>query len=289
MSVDFVGWTITILGWIGTILISILGAKQGAELTAKRTIEAAEKEFLIKNDKEDIKKAIELSQLFASDIVPSVSYISLLFKHVKNREILDKPIIAAEQCSKLEFDHEEALEFGVNFSDKTTKTPLHIEIWDLEISTFISSRTLLIGSSFDSLIKYNDHIINNSELSIYEQKLIYVNEFLDIKSSLLNMLEHFSMYFITKLANHMTVYQSLHQMFRSVVCMLYFEISKANGKVSDKYFTNIINLFSIWNEEYCKNRNIEEELKNTFNMEHKNAKRKLIKEAFSYNADIKKD
>lgn len=65
---------------------------------------------------------------------------------------------------------------------------------------------------------------------------------------LLNVLEWFSMNFISGVADEKTVYQSLHQTFLGQVHQLYYFISINNEEEHNKYFTNIINLFNIWAE-----------------------------------------
>lgn len=67
------------------------------------------------------------------------------------------------------------------------------------------------------------------------------------RRDLLNKLEYFSMYFTCNLADEKMVYQSLHQIYLSIVKELYGWIVMANdtnGK--DRYYTNIIKLYNIW-------------------------------------------
>lgn len=66
---------------------------------------------------------------------------------------------------------------------------------------------------------------------------------------LLNVLEYFSMYLVTGVADESVVYQSLHQTFFRIVRMLYSWIAGMNKNPKDKYYTNIIALYKTWNEK----------------------------------------
>ncbi len=70
--------------------------------------------------------------------------------------------------------------------------------------------------------------------------------FADTISSLLNTLEWFSMNCRYGLADEKILYQSLHQTFLSTVWMMYYYISRNNKSNVDKYYTNIIWLFTEW-------------------------------------------
>ena len=70
--------------------------------------------------------------------------------------------------------------------------------------------------------------------------------FADTISSLLNTLEWFSMNCRYGLADEKVLYQSLHQTFLSTVWMMYYYISMNNAANVDKYYTNIIWLFTEW-------------------------------------------
>ncbi|MFZ7973231.1 hypothetical protein ACO1GZ_07410 [Fusobacterium watanabei] len=67
----------------------------------------------------------------------------------------------------------------------------------------------------------------------------------------MNRLEHFSMCFISDIAEEQIVYQSLHQVFLSYVEMSYILIARMNSNGGkDKYYTNIIELYKIWKKRY---------------------------------------
>lgn len=69
---------------------------------------------------------------------------------------------------------------------------------------------------------------------------------------LLNELEWFSMSCRYGLADEKLLYQSLQQSYLSTVWILYYYISIQNIKNEDKYYTNVIWLFTVWYERLNK-------------------------------------
>jgi len=65
---------------------------------------------------------------------------------------------------------------------------------------------------------------------------------------LLNSLEWFAMNFTKNIADEDAVYQSLHQVFISCIQYLYYFISNINETAYGKFYTNIIELYNIWNK-----------------------------------------
>ena len=88
------------------------------------------------------------------------------------------------------------------------------------------------------------------ELNLIDFNTKVMKTFEDSTLFLLNKLEWISMYFIQKLADEDIVYQSLHQTYLKSIEMLYFKIVGYNdGNGTDKYFTNIIALYVLWQEK----------------------------------------
>lgn len=92
------------------------------------------------------------------------------------------------------------------------------------------------------------------EMAIYRQML--ENYYIKTRTNLLNKLEYFAMYFNCNLADEKVVYQSLHQVYLSIVEELYCFIAyKNNSDGKDKFYTNLIDLYNIWakrDDEYKK-------------------------------------
>lgn len=89
--------------------------------------------------------------------------------------------------------------------------------------------------------------------------------FLSLVDEVLNDLESVCMNLSSRAADSNYIYPSLHQIFFDTVNTLSVEISlRNNGKYSDKFYTNIIHVYTIWKKKYNKT------LINENNKKHKN-------------------
>lgn len=84
--------------------------------------------------------------------------------------------------------------------------------------------------------------------SMLQQKDEIIKFYHNSTIKLLNQLEYLCMQFKTGLADEEIVYQSLHQLYLSVVKSLYIVISNTNDKQVDKFYTNIVWLYNVWSE-----------------------------------------
>ena len=73
----------------------------------------------------------------------------------------------------------------------------------------------------------------------------------------LNNLEFFSMNFNYNIADESVVYQSLHKTFLEVVYLLYYNIAVNNEPGDKKLFTNIIELYNLWQKKSEETKNEE--------------------------------
>lgn len=81
-------------------------------------------------------------------------------------------------------------------------------------------------------------------------------------SSVLNELEYLCMSLASQAAGSTFVYQSLHQVFLRTIRVLAVEIAISNNNYySDKYYTNIIEVYNIWKSLYLKSLNSEKKIK----------------------------
>ena len=71
----------------------------------------------------------------------------------------------------------------------------------------------------------------------------------------LNKLEAICMSISSQAAGSQFIYESLHQMFLSTVETLSIKISSPNLNNVDKYYTNIISVYNIWNAQKQKDIN----------------------------------
>lgn len=106
----------------------------------------------------------------------------------------------------------------------------------------------------NSRINKMNEILNS--YAYYNNK--YTIEFSNVVYGTLNNLEYFCMYFNIGIADDLVVYQSIHQSFFDIIKILYFDIALENNEGKDKYYTNIIKLYSKWIKIY--NSNLEKEV-----------------------------
>lgn len=202
----------------------------------------------LNHKKDEVRKAVELSELFAKELVPIISYITSIYNQIPKDKIVQGPKEAIESGCELEFDYEEMK----HYSESNPYRPL---IAKFEAKVFLRSRYILYESSCSTMCSYNDSLLSDpTNISV---DILYA-EFTYICGKLLNTLEYFSMYFCKGLAKEDVVYQSLHQNFRSTVLMLYFDIATVNKIPTEKYYTHIIALFNMWNNKYKEKKQIEE-------------------------------
>ena len=88
---------------------------------------------------------------------------------------------------------------------------------------------------------------NNTGNINIQNKEVLITDFQSEIINLLNTLEWFSMNCIYNLADEEIIYQSLHQTYLAMVWMLYGFICKPNTNNEDKYFSNTVKLFKLWN------------------------------------------
>ena len=94
--------------------------------------------------------------------------------------------------------------------------------------------------------------------------------------NVLNDLEQVCMNISSKAAGGIYIYQSLHQVFLRTVRTLVVEISlRNNSSNSDKYYTNVIEVYKEWTKIYIKNSSIEDK-KNNKVKKYKNKIEKIL-------------
>lgn len=95
---------------------------------------------------------------------------------------------------------------------------------------------------------YRDTIVKASELDFYKNFMAHL--WSSTITNLLNKLESIAMEFNTELADDDVVYHSLHQLYIKTIKTLYPQICNLNnGNVSDKYYSNIIELYVKWSDK----------------------------------------
>lgn len=196
------------------------------------------KDFEKRNQRLQIEKAIEMAGFYRSQIMPYLDIITVIFRDA-HLDIHNKGKIG-------DFRDFNSKELMANFTTDDV-----IRFWKLigEPAKYYPHKLEKDANLNDRFLSYKDY-----------RKLNFApNDTIGCISELLNSLEEFSMYFVTGVADEETVYQSLHQSFRSAIKLLYIVIATKNDDEKNKYYTNTIELFTIWDERYKEKEFIEAE------------------------------
>lgn len=87
-----------------------------------------------------------------------------------------------------------------------------------------------------------------------KEKEKFDSNFNVLVSNTLNQLEAICINISSEAAGSQFIYESLHQMFLSTIEILYLKISDSNRNNVDKYYTNVISVYNMWNLQ--KNKDI---------------------------------
>lgn len=237
------------------------------------------KDYKVRNAVSSTEKAINLSQYYKDNILSNTSYLFSLFRAIGIEEKLRK----IDFLQLVEFDEEE---LGELLSEKDIEE-IEEKLNNIDVNLLIRARNLLNNSTKDEYIESNllslsQRMLNsidesaatkvegdvNKFINVKAKKVktevlmemkttLYKDEFIDVVSNTLNNMEYFAMHFNHNIADEEVVYQSLHQSYLRLVKMLYYYIAKQNKSGKDKYFTNIIALYTSWNKRYNEKCNQE--------------------------------
>ncbi|MBQ7410431.1 MAG: hypothetical protein IJW20_03505 [Clostridia bacterium] len=181
-------------------------------------------------------KAAEIADIFSTEIVEKLSIISDVL--LDNNEFSSKfNQIDSNKINRFDvYELQEML--GENRS---------IE----EIETFVNSVLDIIESE-----KTQESYIRLLEERYKEEEIKrFPNKFLFLIITTLNRLEYLCMNISSNAAGSQFIYQSLHQIFLQTIHILYIFISSKNRDSIDKYNTNIIEVYNMWNKEKIKRIN----------------------------------
>lgn len=221
-------------------------------------VHIAVKDYKITNERLRKEKAIELAKYYESEILPLTTIVGSVFNHIGINDLTSN----INERDMKDFDMDELL----STTSESIRSEYEKILKSEECKKAYKYMCYLNGASEKDSIEVSVKIEEKDKCNLGDKDLQRV-----IKSSLdhiydirddfsfnsvitntLNKLEFFAMNFNYNIADEKVVYQSLHQTYRGVVKLLYIRISTANKDSKDKYFTNIIDLFSLWNTRYLK-------------------------------------
>lgn len=248
---------------------------------AKKAYELSHKDYRIRNEKEEINKAIELAKYYSELIPKNIGYLHYIFKQSE----LNKYIDNLDIDSMVEFDMDEVKAFlKMKEIDEVRECLFNLDlkilinanniISDVDVEEYINSMTTLnlhshidgktmkeaAATLVDKRVNDENNILSDDIQEVVTDTLMrynyyverYRNKFFKTVTETLNNLEYFSMSFNTGVADDEVVYQSLHQSFLKMIKMMYFYIAFQNVDGKDKYYTNIIDLFNRWRDRYME-------------------------------------
>ena len=243
--------------------ITIVSAGIIAWVSARMTISHSNQKFDKEHNKACIEKAIELAEVYANDMLHCGNYICNFYS--RNKVIAD--FYAKVNAKRLEenllFTKEELDSILEEVGDADViRTNFETEYAPL--SLFLASRKLLKKPSdlSEFNLDFSEDELNKPLVELDDKRLkeaLYEEHYNTIYDTK-NKLEYFSMYFTSKVADSDAVYQSLHQTFLACITYLYFGIADINTDPKEKYYTNIIALFDIWNKKYMDSSMRQQEL-----------------------------
>ena len=270
---------ISIIATIGTIIGLILVAKQlkdGREQIKLNTkaLEISNKSLEVNLQYQQREKAVELSKYFEEILDTNTLIIELLSLTSLKEKIQKLELNNIEKNLFNDFDIEELKDIFPDYDRNKTEYNYYELINKIPLEKMInayqffrpdkyydeiqlcSSRNFIPYSKLDmknikSDIEKNKMKVFNFKLSCLRKDIIA--DIFSLLSINLNKLEYFSMNFISDIAEDEIVYPSLHQVFFAYVEISYIYIaSKNKATIKDKYYTNIIKLYTKWKKRYLE-------------------------------------
>lgn len=184
-----------------------------------------------------VQKAIDLSEYYKDNILAYIAAMEYIFDNSGISEIFSK-------IDKSNIEHFDQKELFIYIKDEDRDKLKKIQN-TVKFSEVIANANAIYNLGLnDELIK----LCRKHDCTKFEQKQI--STFLGkLITNILNNMEYFSMHFTHNVADETVVYKSLHQTYIKLVKMLYYHIAIKNPlSTTTKYFTNIIELYKIWND-----------------------------------------
>lgn len=235
-------WILALTAVVSAIFIyfQIQAAKKQLE-AVRKSFQAERSTFNYNADWREKEKASDLAGRFESTILPKIQYVNAVVSETDYKNQLK----AIENKKPVEFTKDEMdRELGANFLNDVTD-----QLSGLDDDVYIEARKSLL---LREIANIPESVCSDASYSYYR------DEFEPVSRSLLNQLEHFSMYFNCDIADEGVVYQSLHQVYLLTVESLYPQICMRNTHPPSRYYTHIRDLYVTWVE---KREKIEESSK----------------------------
>ena len=202
-----------------------------------------------KMETDKVQKAIDLSEYYKDNVLNNFVAIQYVFNHSGIADILSN----IKSIEMTEFDTQELnrllCQADIEKLDKIMRSEKIIQtIIDMQAIYGLDMNV----SKYVKIKKSDDE--EEKEFEINGNALI--RDFMsNVIMKTLNNLEYFAMYFTHGTADETVVFQSLHKTYIQIVQRLYYDISRNNKLGAPKLYTNVIDLYHIWNKRSLEQQN----------------------------------
>lgn len=185
-----------------------------------------------------VQKAVDLSEYYKDNILYYIAPIRYILNNSEISKILSK-------INKNQIKHFDKKELDLFLSKEDVKKLKRIQKNSKFFNVVIEANLIYnLGLSKDVVKYYKD----GKDLSSTDKEILsrFLNKLI---TRTLNNTEYFALHFTHNVADKTVVYKSLHQTYIDLVQMLYYNIAITNPLSPSKYYTNIIELYEIWNQQ----------------------------------------
>lgn len=188
-----------------------------------------------------VQKAIDLSEYYKDNILSYIAPIRYILRKSGISDVISK----IDKSHMLHFDEKEL--YSCLKQEDITKLK-DIQKSERFFEIVIEANSIYNLGLNQKLISYYEDEEKIKQLSAEQQDILAT--FLGkLITKVLNNMEFFALHFTHKVADESVVYTSLHQTYIDIVQMLYYNIASKNPLSTVKFFTNVIELYEIWNSK----------------------------------------
>lgn len=190
-----------------------------------------------------VQKAIDLSEYYKDNILSYVAPIEFIFRNTGIMDIISK-------IDKSQIKHFDEKELNLYLTNDDVAKLKEIQESENFFKVVIKANSLYNLGLSKEVITMSHREQEKSVVAIDRDVLA---TFLGkIITRVLNNMEYFALHFTHNVADESVVYKSLHQTYIDLVQLLYYNIARKNPLSTTKYFTNIIELYELWNNRAIK-------------------------------------
>lgn len=251
IALENVNYIIQIVVGIFVIIGTLIAVWQYV-LSTKDSMKNREREYqlhekeIFEMEKDRVQKAIELSAYYKDHIITDISTVMSIYAKTEIKDILDK----IDFSSITHFDRYE-MEKVISISDIKKIKEVGQNPKMIEVLVQTNEITRLWEDCKEVKIEEKD---GKTIKSIVVSSGVMMYKFHSLLRDLLNNLEYFAMNFTHNTADESVVYQSLHKIYGETVRCLYYDISANNEPGEAKLYTNIIELYNLWEDKAKKQK-----------------------------------